>query len=123
MWINFTPGSSIVMRLGPLCGHCRSMTKRLFNTGKISKISIINQDKSCKHLSSRIRSRIAKESSGCPVSVTCRGALFFKEFKVLHDFRGFFLWALNCFVVVACAGAVFYKKFVLPCVFSIDFEG
>ena len=34
-----------------------------------------------------------------------------------------FLWALNCFVVVACAGALFYENLVLPCVFSIDFEG
>ena len=55
-------------------------------------------------------------------SVTCGGALFSENSKsyVILDV---FLWALNCFVVVACAGAVFYENLVLPCVFSIDFEG
>ena len=55
-------------------------------------------------------------------SVTCRGALFSENSKS-YVILEVFLWALNCFVVVACAGAVFYENLVLPCVFSIDFEG
>ena len=55
-------------------------------------------------------------------SVTRRGALFSENSKS-HVILEVFLWALNCFVVVACAGAVFYENLVLPCVFSIDFEG
>ena len=53
----------------------------------------------------------------------CRRGALFSENSKSHVILEVFLWALNCFVVAACAGAVFYENLVLPCVFSIDFEG